>query len=173
MDFWKKRKKKPEDPFEEINRMMNEFMKNLMDSDFSKLFDEELFEKLEPGKPAVYGFSIKVGPEGKLKIDKFGNIEPKEEEIEIRDEREPLVDVIEKDKEITILAELPGVSKKDIDIHVTKDKEHLVIRVPGKFYKKLKLPAKVFSKLGKAHYKNGVLEVNLKKKQSRGRIKVE
>lgn len=169
MDFRKKKKDKDRDPFwdifeefdiDKMREMMDEMMKGMF-SGSSPFRDENFFKNIKPGKPMVYGFSIKLGPEGKPRIEQFGNIEP--ERRKVREEREPLVDVMEKAKNITILAELPGVDKKDIKINLAKGNRTLIIDVPNKFYKEIKLPARVKSKLGKAHYKNGVLEVELKK----------
>ncbi len=172
MGFFKKKKKprkEPVDPFEDMAKMINEMMKSLMDTNF---LDEDLFEKIQPGKPMVYGFSLKVGPEGKIKIDKFGNVEPTKQELRVKEEREPLVDVMNKEKEITVIAELPGVSKKDINLSLADKGKTLIIDVPNKFYKEVSLPEK--AKMGKAHYKNGVLEVTLPKTGKRGKkIKVE
>jgi HSP20 family protein len=176
MMFWGK-KKREEDPFEKIvERMfenfpdlrriqeeMDEMMKeSFTEEDFPKI--EELMKRMKPGKPMVYGFSFRMGPEGKPIIEEFGNIEPREKEI--KEEREPLVDVINKEKEVTVLAELPGVEKHEIKIKIGEGRQTLIIDVPAKFFKKVKLPAKVLPKLGKASYKNGVLEVNMTKEKA-------
>jgi len=166
MKIFKKKKpskKEPVDPFEEMSKMINDMMKKVMNSDF---FDDDFFEKIDTEKPMVYGFSLKMDPEGKVKIDRFGNIEPEKKEVVVKKEREPLVDVMNKEKEITIIAELPGVSKKDINVSLKERGSVLVISVPKKFYKEINLPEKV--KIQKTNYKNGVLEITLKKGYKRG-----
>ncbi|MFH0986799.1 MAG: archaeal heat shock protein Hsp20 [Candidatus Micrarchaeota archaeon] len=146
-----------------INKIMKDMQKNFQG--FGKM-DEEMMRKAEPGKPITYGFSMNIGPDGKIKVDNFGNMRPAGQKVKVNDKREPLVDVIEKEKEITVLAELPGVEKQNIHARVVENGEYLEVNVPEKFYKKMKLPAKVDAKVSKAHYKNGVLEVTLTKKQA-------
>ncbi len=119
-------------------------------------------EMARPGKPLVYGFSMHVGPDGKPKIEEFGNVSSKQQKI--TDEREPLVDVINGEKEITVIAELPGVDKNSV--HINAQKNSLVISVSDperRYHKDLALPAEVDSKSAKAKLKNGILEVILTK----------
>ncbi len=64
-----------------------------------------------------------------------------------------------------MVAEVPGVSKDDIEIKV-KPKQ-LIIKAKGKdrkYYKTIDLPKEVIPEKAKASYKNGVLEVRLKAK---------
>ena len=86
--------------------------------------------------------------------------------ISIREEREPLVDVMETDDEVKVIAELPGVEKKDIKLYGTEDTLTISVdTAERKYYKKVELPSAVDAKSAKASYKNGVLEVRLKKKK--------
>ncbi|NYZ80045.1 Hsp20/alpha crystallin family protein [Candidatus Micrarchaeota archaeon] len=180
MPFWEKKKKKPEDPFddffgEDFSKVMSKMMEDMQKS-FAGMqgFNEEAFKNLKPGKPMVYGFSMNIGPNGKAKFEEFGNVEPGKKPA-IKDEREPLVDIIEKDAHITVIAELPGVEKKDIKISLEDENSAVVINVPNKFHKKTALPMKVKPDVSKATYKNGVLEIELEKAK-RGKstqIKVE
>ena len=71
--------------------------------------------------PIVYGYSMTVGPDGKPVIREFGNVKrgpSKEWKEAISDTREPLVDVVEGDKEVRVIAELPGAKKQDIELTV-------------------------------------------------------
>ena len=150
--------------FDKMDEMMDEMMKNAFED----------MDKLPQGKPMVYGFSMKVGPDGQPKIQEFGNVQPTQEKINVKNAREPLVDVIEREKEVDILAELPGVEKENIDMHASE--QFLVVEVPNEFYKKVKMPCDVDEKSVKAKYKNGVLTVTLKKKKPskpHKRVKVE
>ncbi len=146
--------------------------------DILREFEEE-FERLEReieelarasgGRrigPYYYGVRITIGPDGIPRIEEFGNIKrgpggkPK-----ISDTVEPLIDVIEHDDEVLIVAELPGVDKDKIKIKVKDNK--VIIRADNgkKYYKEIELPAEVDPQSAKASYRNGVLEVKLKKKQ--------
>ena len=92
-------------------------------------------------------------------------------------EREPLVDMIEENNQIKVVAEVPGVKKEDIELVVRDTK--LIIKVDTetrKYYKELELPEEVEMEKAKATYNNGVLEVILPKKSGGGparTIKVE
>jgi HSP20 family protein len=82
----------------------------------------------------------------------------------VKEEREPLVDIVETNGEIHIVAELPGVEKKDIKLHGTEDTLTISVDIPQRrYFKEVKLPAKVSLKDVKTEYKNGVLEVKLSK----------
>ncbi|RLG40389.1 MAG: Hsp20/alpha crystallin family protein, partial [Thermoproteota archaeon] len=74
--------------------------------------------------------------------------------------REPVVDVLDFGKEIVVIAEMPGVEEKDINISV--DGRRLRIK-GGQYSKTIDLPAKVDTSVRKS-YKNGILEIRLKKK---------
>jgi HSP20 family protein len=114
--------------------------------------------------PFVYGYSVKIGPDGKPEIREFGNVKPSRFGPRVKEEREPLVDIIETDGEIHIVAELPGVEKNDIKLHGTEDMLTVSVDTPQrKYYKEITLPAKVKVKETKTQYKNGVLEVTLPK----------
>ncbi|MEM1831296.1 MAG: archaeal heat shock protein Hsp20, partial [Desulfurococcaceae archaeon] len=136
------------------------------------------YERMEG--PFVYGFSITIGPDGKPIIREFGNVRRVRGKPSIVEEREPLVDVFESENEVTVVAEMPGVDKEKIEVKVTEDGKTLVINASNekrKYYKEVELPAKVDPSSAKASYKNGVLEVKLKKigkEEGRGiKIKVE
>ncbi len=154
------------------------------DDDFDRIFEDmeemmkEMIEKIEKGEikdngPIVYGVSMRIGPDGKIIVDEFGN---KPKEGEITGEREPLTDIINDKEEITVIAELPGVTKEDISVKVN-DRD-LIIKVnkaERKYFKKLRLPAPVDPKSAKAHYNNGILEVRFKKlnKKDENGIKID
>ncbi|MCD6414536.1 MAG: Hsp20/alpha crystallin family protein [Candidatus Diapherotrites archaeon] len=126
---------------------------------------------LQPGKPLVYGFSMSVGPNGRPEVREFGNIKPSEEKINVEDTREPLVDVIERDDEIDVLAELPGVNKEDINIEASEN--NVSISVPGEFYRLIELPSRVNPKEVNAKYKNGVLTVTLAKTKGKPNVEIK
>jgi len=174
--------------FEEMEAMMREF-----DEMFSRSFEElerELPKDLIKERrtkegvvrefgPIVYGYSIKIGPDGKPIIREFGNVRPgrRPEIVSLSETREPLVDVFEEDDTVKVVAEVPGVEKKDINLNASENKLIISVDTPQrKYYKEVDLPAEVDPKSASASYKNGVLEVVLKKvgKREGGvRVKVE
>jgi HSP20 family protein len=133
-DNWdKKRKKKRDswDPFDMIDNL-REMMEDMMKQMGDRPFDMEDFEKLLPK------FRLPVGPDGKPIIREFGNKPgfdfkrgPK-----IKEERQPLVDIMETNDEVIIVAETPGIEKEEIQLRGTE--KELEIKAGEKFYKKLK-----------------------------------
>jgi HSP20 family protein len=116
--------------------------------------------------PFVYGYNMKIGPNGKPEIQEFGNIKKGlKGPLEVKGEREPLVDIVETDNEIRVVAELPGVEKTDIKLHGTEDSIDISVDTQNKYYKEVMLPAKVKVKEAASTYKNGVLEVVLPKQE--------
>ncbi len=105
--------------------------------------------------------------------------------------RAPKVDVVERDEDILVKAELPGVDKKDLDVSVTDNT--LTIRattreetekeegeyhrreiVSGAFARSILLPAEVDGDQARASFKDGLLEITIPKvtKARRRRIEV-
>ena len=161
---------------EEMERRMEENMKGIEGMDW---------EDMEPGKNSfVQGFSIKIGPDGKPIINTFGNkpvIEEKKGKKTISEEREPLVDIIDGKESITVIAEVPGVSKEDIKLTGSEKSLEIDVDTPArKYHKKVLLPCGVKPMSARANYKNGVLEVTIdrmeKKKEDKEtgkRIKID
>jgi len=170
--------------FEDFEKMFRE-MEKMMEEEFktitSKVPKDYIRErKLPDGStvkelgPFVYGYSIKIGPEGKPEIHEFGNVKPSRFGPQVKEEREPLVDTVESNGEIHVVAELPGVEKEDIKLHGTEDTLTITVDTPQrKYHKEIPLPAKVNVKEAKTQYKNGVLEVKLPKIKEEKRPKGE
>jgi len=144
------------DQFKDLER---ELPKNLVRE--SKTPDGSV--KKEIG-PIVYGYSVTIGPDGKPVVREFGNVRSGQGKSwkAIQDKREPLVDVVSSGKEVRVIAEMPGVSKEDIN--VTVNDRSMVISVDREdrgYYKELDLPGVVDPKGAKSSYNNGVLEVTI------------
>ena len=119
--------------------------------------------------PFVYGYSFTIGPDGKPLIREFGNMRPGlptgKPALQMRSEREPVVDVIEQEQQVKVVAELPGIQKENINLDAGE--RILTIRVDTekrKYFKRLELPAEVEANSAKAQFTNGILEVTLDKK---------
>jgi len=148
--------------YDESFRQMREEMNRIME----KARKGEL-ESPENGGPYVYGWSMRVGPDGVPHVEEFGNTKamPSTFKQGLPSGREPLVDVMETDDNVKVIAELPGVDKGDVDLEITES--NLIIKVDTekrKYYKNVDLPATVDSESVAAKYNNGVLEVTLDKK---------
>jgi len=123
--------------------------------------------------PFVYGYSVTIGPDGKPRIQEFGNVKPgtkgRAQPLDIIEKREPLLDLIDQGQEMRVVAELPGVPKEAIKIHVSENS--LSIQADHgdhRYSKDLELPDEIDPTTARSTYNNGVLEVVLtKKKKSR------
>ena len=173
IDRRRRRRRNPVDPF----GFDDEFIRDLLNDDrvmddIRRMAEEmmKMFTTAQPGKPFVHGFKIQLGPDGKPKIEDFGNkpIKSPNGEPIISEEREPITDIIEGDNDVAVTVEIPGVEKEDIDLNVTK--EALEIRVDTsqrKYHKRLDLPCDVLPKTTKATYKNGILDVVIKRTEKK------
>lgn len=128
--------------------------------------------KMKSWGPFVYGYSVTVGPDGKPQVREFGNIKPGatlgRPRISIREQREPLVDILETNGEIRVIAELPGVEKEDIKLYGTENSLTISVDTPQrKYHKEVELPAKIDPKQAESSYKNGVLDVTVPKKEEK------
>jgi len=169
----RKRRRNPFDNF----RIDDDFIDDILNDD--RIMDDvrrmaeemmRMFSNAQPGKPYVHGFKVQFGPDGKPKVEDFGNksIKSPEGQSMISDEREPLTDIIEGDDDVAVTVELPGVEKQDIDLNVTKESLEIKVDKPQrKYHKTLDLPCGVKPKTTKATYKNGILDVVIKRKDKR------
>ncbi len=105
----------------------------------------------------------------------------------------PALEVRERDNNLVVSAELPGLDKNDVNVEVTDDaliiegerKQehseerggfHRSERSYGRFYRAIPLPDGVKADNAKANFRNGVLEVTIPidpSKQNRRRIEVQ
>jgi len=180
-------------PFSEIDKMFMEMEREMekMMKELERGIPRSLIrEKVTPDGarvreygPFIWGYTMTIGPDGKPVIREFGNIRPElmgappRPSLNVQEYREPLVDVVETDDEIKVVAELPGVEKDQIQLYATERGLTISVDTPErKYYKELELPAEVDPSTAKSKYRNGILEVVLKKapKKPKGvRLKVE
>jgi HSP20 family protein len=152
---WRKRRKRPWFDvfveFKEIEKIMDEMMR-------------QTFRKSKRFRPYGYSFSITIGPNGRHRIREFGNVKKSRYGPRIREQRQPLVDVLDEEEEVMVVVELPGVEKEDIKLYGTEDLLTISVDKPQrKYFKEVEMPAKVNVKEARVSYKNGVLEVSLPK----------
>ncbi|RJR36942.1 MAG: response regulator [Deltaproteobacteria bacterium] len=111
----------------------------------------------------VYGFSVKVGLGDKeVKVEPFGNIRRQEEtgETVVQEIREPVVDVFEEKDHTLVVAEMPGISVKDVRLEVKDDLLTIHAEKGDKKYRKeiLLLRSYPRNKM-KMACNNGILEI--------------
>lgn len=97
----------------------------------------------------------------------------------------PNVDILEKDNQFVIKAELAGIPKEDIKVEiddnvltlsgerkseVTDEKQHRVERYYGKFSRRFSLPDNVNETAIKAESKDGILVLTLPKQEVKAKL---
>jgi HSP20 family protein len=97
---------------------------------------------------------------------------------------EPYTDIVDKEGELVLTADIPGVNKDDIKINISdgnieisaetkkeekEEKEGYIRRERsfGRYFRSYSLPAAVNFEDVKASYKNGVLEVHMPKSEEK------
>ena len=79
-------------------------------------------------------------------------------------EPKPLIDIFQEKAWITIVAEIAGFNKETLKIEVKDQKLTLSAKAKDRrYYKSLNLPKEVIPNVMHTTYKNGVLEIKLKK----------
>ncbi|MBI4198311.1 MAG: helix-turn-helix domain-containing protein [Chloroflexi bacterium] len=114
---------------------------------------------------AVYGFNVRMGLGGKPLLEQFGNIRATERGAVVTETREPLVDLLDEGETLRVIAELPGIEEKDIQVRVEGTRVELTAESKGrKYYKEVLLPSAVEPESLASSCSNGVLELRLLKK---------
>ncbi|MGC8995896.1 MAG: archaeal heat shock protein Hsp20 [Thermoplasmata archaeon] len=130
-----------------------------------KIFNELSKHGTNIEGPFVYGFSMRIGPDGRPMINEFGNL-PGLKTKELENIREPLVDINEDENYYYITAEIPGVEKDQINLEVNDNSMIISVDVPErKYYKELEFPTPVKPDTAKATYHNGILDIKIEKKE--------
>lgn len=119
---------------------------------------------LKEGMKGVFGFSIKTAMGGKPIVESFGNIKKTPKGPTVEEEREPITDIFDEKGEVRVYAEMPGVNEEDIKLSLKEDILDISVKSGDrKYHKEILLPAKVKSETLISSYKNGILEIKIKK----------
>ena len=162
-------------------------MTMFFDSEFDRIFKrmsnsffniDDVFEEFKGNDsvsgPYFYGYTMTVGPDGKPVVKEYGNVKPGL--LPNSNTREPVVDTIidEKEKELKLIAEMPGVEKTDVKIVVeNKIVELRTEHGEKKYHAKVPITQKVDENSAKASYKNGILQIVFKLEEKPKGKKVE
>jgi HSP20 family protein len=144
--------------FQDIDQMIDSMFKTA-----------ESLGRASDSNSIYYGYQVNVGPDGKPHVREFGNVKPTSRGTFEVGSREPFVDVVanEKDQTLKVVAEMPGVQKENIELQATEDS--LTIRAKNhdrNYDTSVPLDTPVDPASAKASYRNGVLEVVLKMKET-------
>ena len=141
-------------PFDQMYRSLSDRFFN-MDDDFE-------LTKFAKTQPIFYGYTMTIGNDGKPHVKQYGTQVPG---LIITDVREPFVDeVVDKNnKTLKLVAEMPGVEKKDIKVTI-EDKYAKISAEHGdrKYKTQVPLKYKIDENSIKATYANGILEVSIR-----------
>lgn len=113
----------------------------------------------------IYGFNVRFGlgdDKEKVSVEPFGNIKKDKESgrTVVQEIREPLIDVLEEEDYTLVIAEMPGISAKDVVITIHEDVMTIAAEHDEKKYRKELLLPKTYSrdKL-KISCNNGIVEI--------------
>jgi HSP20 family protein len=82
----------------------------------------------------------------------------------LTNERQPTIDVFEEENYLTVLAELPGVDEKDVNIKADEDSVTITAENAAKKYLKIvRLPTRIIKDAAELTYRNNILQLRLKK----------
>jgi len=110
----------------------------------------------------VYGLNIRTLADGRPSVQPFGNIRKTPKGPVVEEVREPIVDVFDEAEEIHIVAEMPGIEEKDINLDINGDILNISSEGEKRKYQKeilLSRPAKKDDMTWT--YKNGILEIKI------------
>jgi len=145
-----------DDEFDRLFKRMSRSFMNL-DDIFEETKDAGTIQRYGP---FYYGYTMTIGHDGKPVVQEYGNVKPGL--LPTSDTREPLVDTLvdEKEKVLKLVAEMPGVEKKDVKVVVENKAVHIdAIHGEKKYHAKVPIAQKVDENSAKASYKNGILEL--------------
>jgi len=115
----------------------------------------------------VYGFSVKSGlGDQSAKVEPFGNIRKDERSgvVEVLEIREPMTDLFDEPTHILIVAEVPGITQKDVHLEIHDDILTLEAeRGEKKYCKEMLLPANFTSDKMSFTCRGGIVEIRLNK----------
>jgi HSP20 family protein len=159
----------------EMQRQFEESFKNIemkAPKDLIREYETPEGNKVREVGPIVYGYSMKIGPDGKPRVREFGNVKSPMrtglfEAPMISSEREPMSDITTTDKEVKVAVEMPGVSKENIKINVYNETVEVSSTDPKrKYHEVIEIPPETDIETAKSNYNNGILEISFKKKDA-------
>ena len=163
--------------FDQMRRDMErefEDIEKTVPKDLIREYDTPQGGRVREVGPLVYGYSMTVGPDGKPRVEEFGNVKPSRRlgfgtvasRPAISGEMEPLADITTTDKEVKVVIEMPGLSKDKIKVDAYEDKVEVKSDDPQrKYHKIVEIPSETDIETARCSYNNGILEITFNKKE--------
>ena len=114
----------------------------------------------------VYGVRVRTMADGRPSVQPFGNIKKAAKKSPrgpvVEEMREPIIDIFEEPEELNVVAEMPGIDEKDVQIEINGD--ILNITAEGKtrkYQKEVLLSREATVEDVTWSYKNGMLEIKI------------
>ena len=140
----------------------NRELDKLFDDITNRFFDSDnISETIKAGYssgPICYGYTMTIGSDGKPVVKEYGNAKPSRSTTLDNTLVDTIVD--EKNEQLKLVAEMPGVEKEDIHVVVNGNIVNIKAeRNTKKYDVSVPVEHKVVKDSAKASYKNGILEV--------------
>ncbi len=138
--------------FEELELVLGELLEQLVDA-----------EKVDGEKPVQLTFNLKFEKNGDFFIENIGN------KYSLRQKKLPvatevLADIVEDAQNLVVTAELGGFEETDLNLEVFANKLVVFSKSNHELKKEFLLFSPVETQIVKSVFKNGIIEVVLKKK---------
>lgn len=151
-------------PFGSLFREMEEEMAD-MERRMDRLLRQATNEgNGRTGRPYVWGYSVNVGPDGVPRVQQFGNVGQEQKQLE-EGWREPFCTTVVDDEQdvVRVTAELPGVTKDDIDVETLADRVRIEAKgTPWNYRADVPIRGvQLDTESAKARYNNGILELTI------------
>ena len=173
-----KRRRRPfDDWFDDdlFGDLFGDFDFEKMNERMKKVWDRMLKDPdVKTFGPYVYGFTYKVGPEGQPVFEEFGNVPGmKGTGVAGMHEKgimEPITDLNEDMEKVYVTYELPGVSKEEIDLKVSRNNITLGVKEGArkKYYKSIDFDYNLKPESTSAKFVNGLLDVTIEREKAGG-----
>ena len=153
-----------------FDRMINEMHRSRSSISFEEMIEEIFGDKKGRNNRIVHGFCIERRSDGTTRFREFEGhpLKNRRGGPLITEEHKPTADIVDGKDEVAVTVDIPGVEREDIDLNVTE--YTLEITVPKRnYHKQIMFPCFVKAKTMKATYKNGVLDIVVKKGPSQRR----
>ncbi|MEA1893650.1 MAG: Hsp20/alpha crystallin family protein [Euryarchaeota archaeon] len=131
---------------------------------FEDMLDDliDRIDEIGDTTPIVYGFSVTKRPGEVPEIFEFGSRPMVDDQVP--EGHKPLLELFETDDCVQVVAELSGIEKEDISMDATENTLTIQVLIEDReFAETIELPARVDPSSATATYRNGVLEVELKR----------